>query len=258
LSAHKAVGSADLQYPRGLYDGRFSLPLGKFGSLFPVRIHASKPLPVLVKHSHLPVLVLSPPIFPKLGAFSCDFCFGHGLNISMMIRARKYQFGQYFARNRIILHYHVGCNDERHGTRNACGAAQESHSAQCGTFLARSSFAGQDTGTKCHVPEIPATHPTIILSPFVEGQINVSSYLEMVNCPFSWFLVAIVMQMNTITNLEFSLFPPRRLMNGGGTYNASGRVNDGKAAFPSIVWLLETLSTFNAAFKECFGKAFIL
>jgi hypothetical protein len=36
------------------------------------------------------VLVLSPPIFPKLGAFSCGFCFGHDLNISTAIRARKY------------------------------------------------------------------------------------------------------------------------------------------------------------------------
>ena len=90
MSARKTVGSADLQYPRGFHDGRFALPLGKFGGLFPVRIHARKPLPVLVKHSHLPVLVFPPPIFPKLGAFSCGFCFGHGLNISMGIIARKY------------------------------------------------------------------------------------------------------------------------------------------------------------------------
>src|SRR5712664_233121 len=112
------MGSADLQYPRGLYDRRLSLPLSKFGGLVPVRIYASKPLPVLVKHSHLPVLVLPPPIFPKLSAFSCGFCFGHGLNISMTVRARKYQFGLYFARNRIILHYRVGCNEERQGTGN--------------------------------------------------------------------------------------------------------------------------------------------
>jgi hypothetical protein len=102
LRADKTVGSADLQYPRGLYDGRLSLPLRKFGGLFPVRIHASKPLPVLVKHSHLPVLVLAPPIFPELGAFSCGFCFGHGLNISMTLCKRKYQFGQYVERNGII------------------------------------------------------------------------------------------------------------------------------------------------------------
>jgi hypothetical protein len=82
--------SANLQHPCSLHDGRLSLPLREFGGFFPVRIHASKPLPVLVKHSHLPVLVLSPPIFPKLGAFSCGFCFGHDLNISTAIRARKY------------------------------------------------------------------------------------------------------------------------------------------------------------------------
>jgi len=93
------------------------LPLGELGGFFPVRIHASKPLPVLVKHCDLPVLVLPPPIFSELGAFPCGFSFGHGLNISMTIRARKYQLGQYFARNRIILYYRLGCNDERQGTR---------------------------------------------------------------------------------------------------------------------------------------------
>jgi len=108
--------SADLQYPRGLYDRRLSLPLSKFGGLLPIRIHAGKPLPVLVKHSHLPVLVLSPPIFSKLRAFPCGFSFGHDLNISTAFGAHKYQFGQYFARNQIILHYHVGCNTERQDT----------------------------------------------------------------------------------------------------------------------------------------------
>jgi hypothetical protein len=121
LSARKALGSADLQHPRGLYDRRRSLPLCKFGGLLPVRIHASEPLPVLVKHSHLPVLVLPPPIFPELGAFPCGFWFGHGLNISMAIRTRKYQFDQYFARNEIILHYRLCCSDERQGTRKSAG-----------------------------------------------------------------------------------------------------------------------------------------
>jgi hypothetical protein len=93
LNSDKKVGSADLQHPRGFYDGRLPLPLGKFGGLFPVCIHACKPLPVLVKHSHLPVLVLAPPIFPQLGAFPCGFGFGHGLNISMALRAHKYRLG---------------------------------------------------------------------------------------------------------------------------------------------------------------------
>jgi len=136
MRAHLTAGSADLQYSRGLHDGRFSLPLGKFGGFFPVRIYASKPLPVLVKHSHLPVLVLPPPIFPKLGTFSCGFCFGHGVNISMAIRMRKYQFGQCFARNLIILHYRIGSNDERQVTgdslsRPKIAAFPESDNANC-------------------------------------------------------------------------------------------------------------------------------
>jgi hypothetical protein len=105
------MGSTDLQYSRGFYDRRFSLPLGKLGGFFPVRVHASKPLPVLVKHCDLPVFVFPPPILPELGAFPCGFGFGHGLNISMTLRARKYQLGQYFARNRIILYYRLRCND---------------------------------------------------------------------------------------------------------------------------------------------------
>jgi hypothetical protein len=43
------------------------------------------------------------------------------------------------------------------------------------------------------------------------------SYLKMVNCPFSWIPAAIIIQMNTITNLEFSSLLPQRLMNAGGT-----------------------------------------
>lgn len=108
LRVLKTAASADLQNPRGFHNGGLSLPLGKFGGLFPVRINAGKPLPVLVKHRNLPVLVFSSPILPELRALSCGFCFGHGLNISTRIRARKYQFGQYFARNRIILQYRVG------------------------------------------------------------------------------------------------------------------------------------------------------
>jgi hypothetical protein len=34
----------------------------------------------------------------------------------MAIRTRKYQFGQYFARNQIILHYRAGCNAESQDT----------------------------------------------------------------------------------------------------------------------------------------------
>ena len=63
------MGSADLQDSSGFYDGRLTLPLGKFGGLFPVCIHAGKPFSVLVKHGHLPMLVFAPPIFSELYVF---------------------------------------------------------------------------------------------------------------------------------------------------------------------------------------------
>jgi len=107
------VGSADLQYTGSLYYRGLSLPFGEFRSLIPVRIYPGKALPVLIKHSDLPVLVLAPSIFPELRAFSSGFGFGHGLNISTTVRTRKYQFGQYFARKQIILHYRVGSTDQR-------------------------------------------------------------------------------------------------------------------------------------------------
>ena len=106
--------SADLKYPRGFYHGRLALALGKFRSLLFVSINTGKTLPVLVKNSHLPVFVLPASIFPQRRAFPCGFRFRHHLNISMATGARKYQFGQYFASNQIILHYRIGCNGERH------------------------------------------------------------------------------------------------------------------------------------------------
>jgi hypothetical protein len=84
------MGSADLQYPRGLHDGRLSLPLGKLGGLVLVRIDARESLAVFVKYGDLPMFVFAPAIFPKLCVFSCGFGFGHGLNISVTNRARKY------------------------------------------------------------------------------------------------------------------------------------------------------------------------
>jgi hypothetical protein len=145
FAARKTMGSTDLQDPRGLYDRGLSLPLSKFGGLFPVRVHAGKSLPVLVKHSHLPVLVLSPPIFPELRAFPCGFGFGHGLNISIAIRTRKYQFGQYFARNHIILHYRAGCNSERQDTRNSIPGRPEIHQARSKMLQSTCLFVPQDS-----------------------------------------------------------------------------------------------------------------
>ena len=66
------------------------MPLGKFVGFLPVRVNAGKPLPVFIEDSYLPVLMLAPPIFPKLGAFACGYCFGHDVNISISILARKY------------------------------------------------------------------------------------------------------------------------------------------------------------------------
>jgi hypothetical protein len=113
LNGPKAVESADLQYPGGLYNWGLPLPLGEFSGLFPVRVHASKPFTVFIKHGDLPVPVLPPPIFSELGAFPCGLCLGHSLNISMGVRVRKYQFNQYFARDEIILYYPLSCNEER-------------------------------------------------------------------------------------------------------------------------------------------------
>lgn len=114
----KAVGSADLQYPGGFYDGRFPLPLGELRGLFPVRVNASKPLSVFVKHGDLPVSVLSTPVFSELGPLTSGLWLGHGVNISMGPGVRKYQFIQYFGRNRIILYYPLSCNVERQFARN--------------------------------------------------------------------------------------------------------------------------------------------
>jgi hypothetical protein len=43
------------------------------------------------------------------------------------------------------------------------------------------------------------------------------------NCPSSRTVVPMVMRMNTITILEFSLFALQRLMNGGETRDAGGQ-----------------------------------
>jgi hypothetical protein len=45
------------------YDGGFSLPLCKIVGPVMIDICASKPLTVLVKHSHLPMMVFSPSVF---------------------------------------------------------------------------------------------------------------------------------------------------------------------------------------------------
>jgi len=77
---------ADLQYPRGFDDRRFSLTLRKLAGLALIGVNAGKSLPIFIKDSDLPVPVFATPVFPQLGAFSYRFGFRHGLNISSGIR----------------------------------------------------------------------------------------------------------------------------------------------------------------------------
>jgi hypothetical protein len=101
---HRKIYLADLQYPRSFDDRRFSLPFRKLACLVLIGVYASKALSILVKHRDLPMPVFAPFVFSQLCAFSYRFGFRHGLNISIRIRARKYQFGQYLERYKIILH----------------------------------------------------------------------------------------------------------------------------------------------------------
>ena len=67
-----------------------------------------------------------------------------------------------------------------------------------------------------------------------------------------------VMQMNTITNLEFSFFAPQRLMNAGGTCNAGRRAKVSTLATPCLLGFWKLLPIFDAVFKERFRNALIL
>ena len=243
MRARRNAGSADLQYPRGFYDGRLSLPLGEFGGLFPVRIHTSEPLAVLVKHSHLPVLVFPPPIFPKLGAFSCGFCFGHGVNISMAIRARKYQFGQYFAHNRIILHYRIGCDAERQVTWKVKNLSRLPVRLSHNVFRKISQCSGLIAGGISLSCNRPGDSPRAAKQPIRKGPNRGFSRIGI--CESSRIQVTFVTQMNTITILEFSSRPPQRLISVGGTYETSERARDGNPGIPFLCrfWKLCQLLT---------------
>ena len=61
---------AHLQNAGGLDDRRFSLPFGEFRGFGAIGVNAGKSLAVLIKNGHLPVLVLSTPVFSELGRFS--------------------------------------------------------------------------------------------------------------------------------------------------------------------------------------------
>jgi len=53
----------DLSDANHLHDRGFLLPLREASSLFTVRVDTTKGFAVLVKHRHLPVMVLSPSVF---------------------------------------------------------------------------------------------------------------------------------------------------------------------------------------------------
>jgi hypothetical protein len=59
------MGLAELSDADHFHDGRLPLPFGRFVGLFSVRINASKAFPILVKQSHLPVMVFSSLVFPE-------------------------------------------------------------------------------------------------------------------------------------------------------------------------------------------------
>jgi hypothetical protein len=56
---------ADLSDASHFHNRGFSLPLCKSSGLVTIRVDATKSLAVLVKHSHLPVMVFSPLVFPE-------------------------------------------------------------------------------------------------------------------------------------------------------------------------------------------------
>jgi len=60
-----AAGLADLNDAGHFHDRGFPLTLGKVIGLGMNRVDANKPLPVLVKQSHLPMMVFPPCVFPE-------------------------------------------------------------------------------------------------------------------------------------------------------------------------------------------------
>ncbi|MFZ0862360.1 MAG: hypothetical protein WAN18_16870, partial [Candidatus Sulfotelmatobacter sp.] len=59
------AGLANLCDASHFHDWGFLLPLCKTGGLLMIRVGAGKPLTVIVKHSHLPVMVFSPFVFTE-------------------------------------------------------------------------------------------------------------------------------------------------------------------------------------------------
>ena len=63
------LGLADLSDASHLYDRGFFLPLCKGSGLFTIGVDTTKGFAVLIKHSHLPVMVFSPSVFSECCAF---------------------------------------------------------------------------------------------------------------------------------------------------------------------------------------------
>ena len=59
------LGLADLSDASHFHDRRFLLPICEASGLLTICVDATKGLAILVKHSHLPVTMLSPLVFPK-------------------------------------------------------------------------------------------------------------------------------------------------------------------------------------------------
>ncbi len=55
------------------YNWGLFLPLGKSSGLSMNCVGAREPLAVIVKHSHLPMMVLSPSVFPEYCGFPASF-----------------------------------------------------------------------------------------------------------------------------------------------------------------------------------------
>ena len=69
IGVTERAGLADFDDAGHFHDWGPFLPLCKVSGLLMIRVDASKPLTVLVKHSCLPVTVLPPSVFPEVCVF---------------------------------------------------------------------------------------------------------------------------------------------------------------------------------------------
>jgi len=73
--AVRALRLIDFKNPRGFDDGGFFLSLGKTLGAVAVDVHAREPFSVVIKHGHLPVLVLPSSITVHTVRFLRSFLF---------------------------------------------------------------------------------------------------------------------------------------------------------------------------------------